>query len=413
MAETNQGLTADERTEIDEFHARLAGASRYELLGVDRNADADSIRHAFTVRSRRFDARSFSGQVPPRYQQRLDAIRSALIDAHAVLSDPVRRYLYDQELSSAASAAQTPAGTRRPSSAPVSDVKRTPAPTPIDSKRTPAPTPLEVKRTPEAVTTDVRRPPSMASAQVRPASQHGSVARGPTQHQEPSSSPDFGPPGEARRAGASRPITEEPRVSKAPTPNKQTGPQPVIYGPDGQISSQFRSVTPSYSQRAPAATTPGLAGLSNEGDSATPRVAMLETQLAQVQGEVAVLLAEVERLSVAMQLTIAHALEPEGVRGEQLVSAGQALLSTRVAVASLLAAREETAGRWDAAAALWQRAARARPGEVMLLVKASDAFRKGGRDIDSAEALARQAIALDPDCAEAHTALALVETRRR
>jgi tetratricopeptide (TPR) repeat protein len=79
----------------------------------------------------------------------------------------------------------------------------------------------------------------------------------------------------------------------------------------------------------------------------------------------------------------------------------------------MLARREEAAGHWEAAATLWQRASKARPGEVMLLVRAADALRRSGTDFDAAEALARQAIELDPDCAEAHAALAVIDTRRK
>jgi Flp pilus assembly protein TadD len=139
----------------------------------------------------------------------------------------------------------------------------------------------------------------------------------------------------------------------------------------------------------------------------------LEGQVHSLQGEVATLLAEVERLAVSIQLTIARQLEPDGIKPEQLVSAGQALVSSRVAIASLLARREETAGRWEAASSLWQRASRARPGEVLLLVNAANALRKAGTDLTGAETLARQAIALDPDNAEAHAALAIIESRRR
>ncbi len=139
----------------------------------------------------------------------------------------------------------------------------------------------------------------------------------------------------------------------------------------------------------------------------------LEAQVASLNGEVSTLLSEVERLAVSIQLAIAYALEPDGLRPEQLITAGQALVSTRVTVAGLLARREEAAGHWEAASALWQRASKARPGEVMLLVRAAEALRRAGTDLETAEQLARQAVKLDPDCAEAHAALAVIERRRK
>lgn len=141
------------------------------------------------------------------------------------------------------------------------------------------------------------------------------------------------------------------------------------------------------------------------GESADARVTRL-------QGEVNGLLVEVERLSVALQLTLAQVLEPDGARHDSLLAAMQTLSETRATLAAMQARREEQAGRWDQASVFWQRAARQKPDDPGLLMKASDALRRGTNDLDGAEALARRALAIDPDLAEAHAALAVIAARR-
>lgn len=149
-------------------------------------------------------------------------------------------------------------------------------------------------------------------------------------------------------------------------------------------------------------SSPEVPAAADNGD---PRVA-------QLQGDVQTLLLEVERLAVALQLTLAQVLEPDAARTDSMLAAVQTLSATRATLASLQARKEEAAGRWEQAAALWQRAARQRPDDPTLLMKASDALRRGTADLDGAEALARKALEIDPDLAEAHAALAVIAARR-
>lgn len=368
---------ADERQEIDELHRKLGQLNHYDLLGVDRSASADLVTHAHRARVARFTPSSFSMPLTNAYMQRLEAIAEALDVAYAVLSDPVRRYLYDQELG---------LKTRGADAKPATETK-TP-PTPGVTRRTPphGTSPLELR--PPAYT-----PPSPPQP-ITPVTPPKGPQFSPTDPLGPLDSSAQTPPASS--------FTQGPRA-----PAKQTGPQQAVSARVAEIS---RAITPPHG-------TPPNAALSGRASSTLPppdnRVQALEAQVQALQTEVATLLAEIERLAVSVQLAIAHGLEPESAKPEQLIAAGQALVSSRVAVVSLLARREEGAGRWEVAANLWQRASRARPGDVMLLVNAANCLRKAGGDLTVAEALARQAIDLDPDSPDAHAALAVIESKRK
>jgi curved DNA-binding protein CbpA len=419
------GLTLDERQEIDAFYDRLGpGSTHYDLLGVARNADPESIRHAYNSRTRRFHPRSFSGQIPATYQHRLEAILAALDEAHGILEDPVRRYLYDQELANraTASAQRTPPvgpskRTPMPSTHTFASPKRTPAPSMSDPTARPDPfrrsntpaTPFKAVSATQSdphgsldVHTRVTRPNPLFTDVLTPA------------RPAPTASPDGGPPRDRtslKQTGQQQitPPLKQTDQQQITAPLKQTA-QPSAPPTLAAHSREGRPATPPQAPSAPVEAPPPAAAPTAASDA---RTQALEAQVATLQGEVSTLLAEVERLAVSVQLTIAYGLEPDGVKPEQLMTAGHALVSTRVAVATMLARREEAAGRWEAASTLWQRASKARPGEVMLLVRAADALRRSGADFDAAEALARQAIELDPDCAEAHAALAVIDTRRK
>ncbi len=418
------GLTLDERQEIDAFFERLRVGTHYDLLGVERDAPTDSIQHAYNARTRRFHPRSFSGQIPASYQQRLDAILTALDDARAILTDPVRRFLYDQDVASRPSPSPPPrpvGATERPRQSSSNDRTPSPSTTPAERARqssndripgTARPTPpLGSLTSPQFARPEAFKPQttptSMRALNVPPS--------------DPLSPIDVGV-----RSAKPTPIYNEVLTPARPTPlvlhpvPEALAQRPTPPTPPPQSSSDStraaRLPTPPYGSRGAANVAPIQPlqpGQPSDPSPGEPRVQALEAQVASLNGEVSTLLSEVERLAVSIQLAIAYALEPDGLRPEQLITAGQALVSTRVTVAGLLARREEAAGHWEAASALWQRASKARPGEVMLLVRAAEALRRAGTDLETAEQLARQAVKLDPDCAEAHAALAVIERRRK
>jgi len=388
--------SARERQEIDEFHRRLGHSTHYELLGVDRRADTDTIRRAYQTYTQRFSPQAFSSPLTNASMQRLEAIQEALDTALAILGDPVRRYLYDQDLdarqrsnasstrpnhiSSNSKGTPLPGVLQHPLQ-PLSTAKRTsvsgtlyptvePRPSRLSSPALPrTPTPTEGFRAPV--------PPSPIAPQ-----NHASIPGDPLGVLHPP--PPLAP--------------ASPATSALPPPSLQaTTPPPV----------EVRHDSP------PSAPTPAPFTAVPPEPASAHRVPALEAQVQTLQKEVTALLAEVERLAVAIQLTIARQLEPHDIHADQLVAAGQALVSSRVTLATLLAQREESAGRWEVASTLWQRAFRARPTDVKLLVNAANALRKANTDLDGAEALARQAVALDPDDPDAQSALAVIEAKRR
>jgi tetratricopeptide (TPR) repeat protein len=370
--------SARDRQEIDDLHRRLPTSTHYEVLGVERSVDAGAVQRAHKARTQRFSPESLHAPLTNAYMQRLEAVQEALDTALAVLGDPVRRYLYDQDLDQRARSVTPPPSP----AAGVNPLKRTPPPGTLQSP------PLGARPLSGTSTPAMPRTPTPPGGYRPPNPPAPITPRAPTP-------PPTEPLGVLQPEARPTPTSlAAPGASQAPPPPrfKQTGPQPIGARRDDGAASGSQPP-----QEAAA------------GD----RVAALEAHVQTLQGEVGTLLAEVERLAVSIQLTIARQLEPDGIKHDQLVSAGQALVSSRVAIASLLARREEAAGRWEAASALWQRASRARPGEVLLLVNAANALRKAGTDMAGAEALARQAIALDPDNADAHAALAVIEARRR
>ncbi len=419
------GLTLDERQEIDAFFERLRVGTHYDLLGVERDAPTDFIQHAYNARTRRFHPRSFSGQIPASYQQRLDAILAALDDARAILTDPVRRFLYDQDVASRPSPSPPPrpmGATERPRQTSSNDRTPSPSTTPAERAR---------QSSSERLPGTARPTPplgSLTSPQfARPEAFKPQTTPSPMRAPNVPSSDPLSPLDVGLRSAKPTPVYTEVLTPARPTPlslqpvPEALGQRPVPAASPSQTSSDSnrtaRLPTPPYGSRGAVSATPILplqqSVASADVSQTDARVQVLEAQVSSLNGEVSTLLSEVERLAVSVQLAIAYALEPDGLRPEQLITAGQALVATRVTVAGLLARREEAAGHWEAASALWQRASKARPGEVMLLVRAAEALRRAGTDLESAENLARQAVKLDPDCAEAQAALAVIERRRK
>lgn len=185
--------------------------------------------------------------------------------------------------------------------------------------------------------------------------------------------------------------------------------------PGGRSLSDFTWVAagePETGRRPSASSTPAAPPPRRSSPEIPVASEAHDPRVSLLQGEVQKLTVEVERLSVALQLTLAQVLAPDAARNDSMLAAVQTLSETRATLAGMQAQREESAGRWEVAAALWQRAARQRPDDPGLLMKASDALRRGTQDLDGAEALARKALAIDPDLAEAHAALAVINARR-
>lgn len=168
---------------------------------------------------------------------------------------------------------------------------------------------------------------------------------------------------------------------------------------------------------SPAPEVPRTTGPARHPSAPDLRAAApLDPRLESMRTDLSKLIAEVERLSAAVHLLVARSVEPGAVRVDTLLAAAETVTETRATLAAMQAEQAEVAGRWSDASGLWKRVARQRPTDATPLVRASVALRKGGQDLDGAEALAQRAIELDPDCADAHAALAVTQAlkaRRR
>ncbi|MFO0625664.1 MAG: DnaJ domain-containing protein [Polyangiales bacterium] len=178
-------------------------------------------------------------------------------------------------------------------------------------------------------------------------------------------------------------------------------------GARGASADPLSDFTWNASAPSPAPAPPPSRISSSElrGATSDPRHDAINATLGKV-------LAEVERVATAVHLLVAQSVEPGAVKVETLVAAATSLAETRATLAALQAEREEEAGRLAQAATLWQRVARQRPTDPAAWMRASDALRKGAGDLDGAEAMANRALAIDPDHAEAHAAVAVIQTLR-
>lgn len=97
MAEVNT-LSTEDRVAIDRVFERLSGRTHYEVLALSPESSWEEIDQAVRDLRRRVDASRFVGQPSEEYQRRIEHVQRALSQAVEVLSDPVRRFLYDQQL---------------------------------------------------------------------------------------------------------------------------------------------------------------------------------------------------------------------------------------------------------------------------------------------------------------------------
>jgi curved DNA-binding protein CbpA len=85
--------------QVDAMIQRLDDADFYELLGVQRNANAESIKRAFHDRARVFHADNHPDLNTAFLQEKMQRIFSELSNAHTTLTDKAKREEYDAMLS--------------------------------------------------------------------------------------------------------------------------------------------------------------------------------------------------------------------------------------------------------------------------------------------------------------------------
>jgi tetratricopeptide (TPR) repeat protein len=97
MAELN-ALSTEDRVAIDRVFERLSGRTHYEVLAVAPDSSWEAISQAVRDLRKRMDASRFVGVPSEDYLRRIELVLRALDLAADVLGDPVRRFLYDQQL---------------------------------------------------------------------------------------------------------------------------------------------------------------------------------------------------------------------------------------------------------------------------------------------------------------------------
>lgn len=98
VSEQSVDLDPDFRKEIRKLASGLPAMSYYELLGVERDADAAAVRDAFFQQSRRFHPDRFFRKELGAYGPLLNEIYKRIVAAHDALRDPKLREGYDRSL---------------------------------------------------------------------------------------------------------------------------------------------------------------------------------------------------------------------------------------------------------------------------------------------------------------------------
>ncbi len=91
---TNEDESKKARASIAQFYLLLSRRNHFELLGVNRESDADAIRTAFKALARRWHVDSFANLDLGPERDKLDEIFQRLNEAHETLIDPPRREEY-------------------------------------------------------------------------------------------------------------------------------------------------------------------------------------------------------------------------------------------------------------------------------------------------------------------------------
>ena len=92
-----QNQTASTRSAITAESARLTGADHYAALLVDRDASTEDIADSYQIKLAMF-ARIATSITDPRDKEKVEEIRAAYANAHAILTHKGKRAAYDREL---------------------------------------------------------------------------------------------------------------------------------------------------------------------------------------------------------------------------------------------------------------------------------------------------------------------------
>ena len=156
MAELN-ALSTEDRVAIDRVFERLGGRTHYEVLGVAPDSSWEAIAQAVRDLRKRMDATRFVGVPSEEYLRRIELVLRALDQAADVLGDPVRRFLYDQQLPRRGEGRRGETPPVRPAVTPIPMKPSTSSPRPDGTPSTPSSEP------PLVVPAPLRRDPPSGS----------------------------------------------------------------------------------------------------------------------------------------------------------------------------------------------------------------------------------------------------------
>lgn len=97
MQDPGSGLDEADRKKILWHAEHLEAWTHYDLLQVDRQADAKAIKRSYFLRSKEWHPDRFRMKNPGIFEERLSLIYRRIQEAYAVLSDPKARDKYNQE----------------------------------------------------------------------------------------------------------------------------------------------------------------------------------------------------------------------------------------------------------------------------------------------------------------------------
>jgi len=207
MAELN-ALSTEDRVAIDRVFERLSGRSHYEVLAVAPDSSWEAISQALRDLRKRMDASRFVGVPSEDYQRRIESVQRALDQAADILGDPVRRFLYDQQLRR---------GEGRRAETPPTRPAVTPIPMrPATNSARPGPRSLTPDGAPPGASTE---PPLVVPAPLRRDPPSGAGGNGASSQRPPNHRPSIIPP----------PVDGLGRVAPG-----NPGPLPMLVGPSAE-----------------------------------------------------------------------------------------------------------------------------------------------------------------------------------